>query len=235
MNWTTLYNRSFTPYSKQPKACIVQGKSGKYYAGVRIESVSFPLSIPATQAAVCYCLSEQDTPTKIISNTNQLEQLDYWLKEFGIELEIAESIDQIKCEEQTIALKQSDTLNYLKELLAKAVTPNSDFQVSAVLYINEQDDAVTGVNVEVTDWTKGLCAERVALSKAYAFGFHSFEAMAVHTRKGEVSSPCGACRQVLVQHLGANTIDLYHADDTMSRHRVSDLLPFSFKSSALNQ
>ncbi len=234
MNWTTLNNRAFTPYSKNPRACIVQGKSGKFYAGVRIESLSFPLTIPAIQAACCYCLAEGDQPIKVIAESRNLEQLDFWLKEFDMELEIAQNIDQIDCIEETVHVEQKEALPTLKILLDSAVTTNSNFPVSALLYIDDKHNAVTGVNVEVSDWTKGLCAERVAIGKAFAFGYKNLSSMAVHTRKGEVSSPCGACRQVLAEHLGAHKIDLYHADSTMSRHRISDLLPFSFKSSALN-
>lgn len=232
MNWDTLYKRAYTPYSKQPKACIVAGKSGKFYAGVRVECVSFPITIPATQAAVCHCLSEGDIPTRLIAKEETLEQLDYWVKEFDLEVEITDDIANISCSEKVITVTEKETLPKLKKLLESAITPHSDFPVSALLFMGEK--AVPGVNVETSDWTKGLCGERVALSKALAMGFTTFTSMAVHTLKGEVSSPCGACRQVLVQHLPQHPIDLYHADGTLSRHQIPDLLPFSFSSSSLD-
>ncbi len=232
MNWEVLYNRAYTPYSKQPKACIVLGKSGLYYAGVRVENVSFPITVPATQAAICHCLSEGDVPVKLIIKEGNLEQLDFWLNEFGLDLEITDDISAVTCSENTLEVSEKETLPLLKQLLSKAVTINSDFPVSALLF--SDDKTITGVNIEVSDWTKGLCGERVAISKALAMGFNTFTMMAVHTLKGEVSSPCGACRQVLVQHLPHQPIDMYHADGTLSRHQVPDLLPFSFSSSSLD-
>tara|TARA_R110002096_G_scaffold87831_5_gene201469 strand:+ start:3458 stop:4162 length:705 start_codon:yes stop_codon:yes gene_type:complete len=232
MKWDALYNRAYTPYSKQPRACIVLGKSGLYYAGVRVENVSFPITVPATQAAVCHCLSEGDTPVKLIAKDRNLEQLDFWLKEFDIELIVTDDISVITCSSKVLEISEKETLPMLKQLLASAVTPNSDFPVSALLFADNK--AITGVNIEVSDWTKGLCGERVAICKALAMGINSFTKMAVHTLKGEVSSPCGACRQVLVQHLPQQPIDMYHADGTLSRHQVPDLLPFSFSSSSLD-
>lgn len=232
MNWETLYNRAYTPYSKQPKACVILGKSGAYYAGVRVENVSFPITVPATQAAVCHCLSEGDSPVKLLAKETELEQLDFWLKEFNLELVITDDISAINCSEEVLEVSETETHSVLKQLLSKAITPNSDFPVSALLFMN--DKAVPGVNIEVSDWTKGLCGERVAICKALAMGFNKFTKMAVHTLKGEVSSPCGACRQVLVQHLPQQPIDMHHADGTLSRHQVLDLLPFSFSSSSLS-
>ncbi len=232
MKWEALYKRAYTPYSKQPKACIVLGKSGLYYAGVRVENVSFPITIPATQAAVCHCLSEGDIPLKLIAKDQNLEQLDFWLKEFDLELIVTDDISAITCNAKILEVSERETLPILKQLLASAITPNSDFPVSALLFMD--DKAITGVNIEVSDWTKGLCGERVAICKALAMGYTSFSMMSVHTLKGEVSSPCGACRQVLVQHLPQQPIDMYHADGTLSRHQVPDLLPFSFSSSSLS-
>ena len=49
-----------------------------------------------------------------------------------------------------------DDLTHLKLLLNDAVIPNS-ISVSAIL--KSDTISITGVNVEVSDWTKGLCAD----------------------------------------------------------------------------
>lgn len=234
MNWDILLNRAYVPFSKQPAACIAAGKSGRYYAGVRIENISFPLTIPAAQAAVCSCLSEGDLPVKLIVPHRNLEQIDFWLNEFSLSLELRDDISDITCFEHLADIPEKEILPALKGMLADAVVPHSDFPVAALLFTDDRK-AVPGVNVEVSDWTKGLCAERVALSKAIAGGHTGFTKMAIHTLKGEISSPCGACRQVMVQHLPAATLDLHHADSTLSRHRVSDLLPFRFVAGSLEK
>ena len=117
--------------------------------------------------------------------------------------------------------------------MAKSVIPNSDFPVSALLYVD--DGYFEGTNIEVNDWTKGLCAERVALAKAITAGYFSFNHLEVHTQKGEFSSPCGACRQVIIEHLPYHTIKLHHADGSLSEHSTVDLLPYNFKTSSLKK
>lgn len=235
MNWTELEKRAFTPYSNEPKACVVKGKSGTYYPGVRVENISFPLSIPCIQAACSYCLAEGDTPELLIlKDESDYEQLDFWKKELSLTIEVMESIETITFANPVKEIDPEETKEHLIELLDKAVIPNSDFPVSALLFLDETN-VISGVNVEVSDWTKGLCAERVALVKALSHGFNEFDSMSVHTKKGEFSSPCGACRQVIHQHMPMHKMNLYHADGTQSYHFTNHLLPFSFTSNSLSK
>lgn len=230
MTWTDLHNRAYVPYSKQPRSCIVKGSGGNYYTGVRIENASFPLTIGAVQAASCICLSEGETPKTIILPDTEYDQLEFWKNEFNCELLIQEDISGFSIK----PLKISQPLEehaLLVSLLGKAVTGNSDFPVSAILFT--EGGYFEGVNIEVSDWALGLCAERVALAKAFAEGVHALESIAVHTLKGEFSSPCGACRQVLNEHIPLKKVKMHHADHTYSEHFVLDLLPFSFTSKDL--
>lgn len=234
MSWTNLQNKSYTPYSASPEVCIVQSRSGKCYNGVRVENVSFPLTIPAIQAACCICLSEGEIPSTVFLPVNTLPQLDYWVKEFDMKVIIDSDFPSVETETLYHPVNElSNVRESLKILLDQAVVPLSDFPVSALLFV--EDGYFSGVNIEVSDWTKGLCAERVAIAKAYASGHIHFEHLEVHTRKGEVSSPCGACRQVILEHLPYHVIKLHHADGSVSEHMTADLLPFSFKSTTLKQ
>ena len=234
MSWKPLYQHAYVPYSRNKRACVVESENGKLYAGVRIENISYPLTIPAVQAACAICLSESEIPSKIYVDGADLEQLDFWAKEFDLEisetntppLDDLEDLFQKKDEE-------FEAFPKLQSLLDKAVIPNSDFPVSALLFV--ENGFFEGVNVEVSDWTNGICAERVALAKAYAAGHTDFKHMEIHTEKGEFSSPCGACRQVISELLPFHEIKLHHADGTLSEHLSLDLLPFSFKSSALKK
>ena len=236
MKWQILEKNSYTPYSSNPESCVIQSRSGKYYGGVKIENVAFPLTIPAIQAACCICLSEGDIPKNVFLPANTLPQLDFWVKEFELEV-LSGSISGLQDVEIEKLFHEIETdfdiKATLKELLDQAVVPSSDFPVSALLFAGS--GYFTGVNVEVSDWTKGLCAERIALAKAITAGYRSFNRLDIHTRKGEVSSPCGACRQVILEHLPYNEVMLHHADGTLSEHMTVDLLPFSFKSSTLKK
>ncbi|MEQ8524462.1 cytidine deaminase [Gracilimonas sp.] len=234
MSWKLLYEYVYVPYSQNKSACVVESKTGRFYAGVRIENISYPLTIPAVQAACAICLSEGEVPAKIYVDDSDSEQLDYWAKEFELEIIETENPPLDKLEDLFHNSDiESDPLPKLKALLDKAVIPNSDFPVSALLFT--KDGYFEGVNVEVSEWTHGICAERVALAKAFAAGKTEFTRMEIHTKKGEISSPCGACRQVISELLPYHELKLHHADGTLSEHLSIDLLPFSFKSSALKK
>jgi homotetrameric cytidine deaminase len=234
MSWIPLYKHVYAPYSETKSACVVQSKSGKFYAGVLIENISYPLTIPAAQAACAICLSEGEVPAKIYVDDSGAEQLNFWAKEFDLDVEETNTPPVDSLENLSIERENDiDIKSRLHSLLQKAVTPNSDFPVSALLFT--QDQYFEGVNVEVSEWTKGICAERVALCKAVASGHTDFERFEVHAAKGEISSPCGACRQVISEHMPYHGINLHHSDGTLSEHLTIDLLPFSFKSSALKK
>ena len=230
MSWQSLHNNSYVPYSKIPKACIVQGSKGGFYKGVRIENISFPLTISAIQAACCICLSEGEQPKTLFINKDKYPQIDFWAEEFQLKIKITDT--PLVGSFQPL-LKQAihNEKQLLKELLPKAITAHSGFPVSALLYTNA--GYFEGVNIEVSDWSLGLCAERVALAKAISEGAIEFKELAVHTKYGEVSSPCGACRQVIIEHLPYHKIRLRHADDSLTEHFTVDLLPFSFVSNTL--
>jgi homotetrameric cytidine deaminase len=234
MNWKILEERSYTPYSREPKACIVQGSSGAYYPGVRIENVSFPLTIPAIQAACCVCLADGDIPKSVImKHDSYLEQLDFWTKEFDLEIKIQSGIDDILFSDPFVYIEPSEVKSELIGLLSDAITIHSNFPVSTLLLT--AGGYISGVNIEVSDWTNGLCAERLTIAKAICYGIGDFKSMYLHTLKGEFSSPCGACRQVIHEHLPDNEINFFHADGTLSVHYTSDLLPLSFSSTSLTK
>ncbi len=234
MSWKLLLNHAYVPYSKQAEACIVESTNGLFYGGVRIENISYPLTIPAVQAACAICLSEGEVPAKLYVPHSNLDQLHFWSNEFDAQIVETNTPPIDKLEDLSCKPASNfDELERLETLLDAAITPNSDFPVSALLFF--KDGYFEGVNIEVSEWSEGICAERVALAKAIAAGIQKFDTLAVHTRKGEVSSPCGACRQVIAELLPYHTIKLHHSDGTLSEHLSVDLLPFSFKSEALNK
>ncbi len=234
MNWKELYTKAYTPYSKHPKACLILGKSGKAYPGVRVENISFPLTIPAIQLASCLCLSNSDVPVSLIKNNEEsLEQEEFWVKEFSMNVDIRSDLNKTKMVDLRHKETRSSMREELKEIAKSARTINSDFPVSSLLFC-KNDEVYSGVNIEVSDWTKGLCAERLAIAKAIVNGNRKFEQMCLYTEKGEFSSPCGACRQVITEHLTRHKIYFYHKDGTQSSHFSDDLLPLHFTSNSLS-
>jgi homotetrameric cytidine deaminase len=115
---------------------------------------------------------------------------------------------------------------------SRAVIPNSDFPVSALL---ETDiGVVVGCNVEFPAWNLGLCAERNAIHLALSMGASRLGDMAILAPKSQVCSPCGACRQTLSEWPGIRRVLLYHGDGSSSIHLTEDLLPFHFHASSLS-
>lgn len=227
MSWETLLDRAYTPYSETPRACVVQSSSGVNYPGVRIENASYPVSISAIQSALYGCLSVGDTPATLLTPLDQdLEFKDYWSKTQSLEIRETSSIDGLTYYDPLIK-ENIDIQAYLVELLNSSVTPNSDFPVSALLKVD--GGYVAGVNIEVNEWSMGLCAERVAIARAISSGYKTFESLYLHTRDGEFSSPCGACRQVIGEQLPFHPVTFFHSDGSMSEHMTPDLLPHRFK------
>jgi len=87
----------------------------------------------------------------------------------------------------------------------------------------------TGCNIENASYGLSVCAERVAVFRAVADGARSIEAVAVVTQDG--ATPCGACRQVLMEFASKPeecVIWIATPDQIMARHTLSELLPNAF-------
>ncbi len=235
MKWETLMARSYVPYSGKPGVCLVKGRKNIFYPGVRIENIAFPDTIDDVQAALFTCLSEGDVPQQLLlpENTgNHSVILHFWEKEYNLELVTTDDISNIEPFRNVLS-KDADVRETLTRLLDMAVVPNSHFPVSALL--KTPDGFISGVNVECSEWRLGLCAERLSIAKALASGYTDLSEIFIHTRYGEFSSPCGACRQVIVEHMPHKPVHLFHANGTESFHISSHLLPYSFQSQSLNK
>ena len=89
----------------------------------------------------------------------------------------------------------------------QAYAPYSNYAVGAAV-LTENGEIIPGCNVENASYGGTICAERVALTSAIAQGKRHLRAIAVVTVDG--GSPCGLCRQVMVE-LGAE-MDVYIGD-----------------------
>jgi homotetrameric cytidine deaminase len=233
MDISDLYDHNYVPYSKKTSVALVRSENGTWFPGVRIENISYPLSISATQNALFYCLSEGHQPTELLTDEIDASMIPSWEQEFGFTANAINSNDlQNITFENPVLDSDINKIDHLKQLLDMAVVGESNFPVSAI--VETEQGYFTGVNIECTSWNMGLCAERVAIGKALTFGSTNLKSLEIHTRKGEFSSPCGACRQVIKEHLPKKQIHLHHADDSKSIHFSEDLLPHSFSSSSLS-
>lgn len=111
----------------------------------------------------------------------------------------------------------------------QAYIPRSNFPVGAViLAANEKGETkvFTGCNVENQLFTATICAERNAATTAVAQGYRRFLKVALVCKKYPGGSPCGLCRQVIVEFAAdgevLNTVD---TDSNVRVFPAMELLP----------
>lgn len=113
--------------------------------------------------------------------------------------------------------------------LENAYVPYSHYRVGACVktYDGRYFD---GANVENASYGLTNCAERNAIFAAYSKGVRKddIEAIAIVCEGKTIATPCGACRQVLVELLKKNT-PIYLANrNSQMETTIADLLPMSF-------
>ncbi len=113
----------------------------------------------------------------------------------------------------------------------KAWCPHSDFPVGAAL-LTAEGEVIQGCNVENVSYGLTNCAERTALFSAMCQGEQakSFKALLVYAPKVALISPCGACRQVMVELMSKDcpVFCVGHDASATRDWTVEQLLPGAF-------
>lgn len=109
----------------------------------------------------------------------------------------------------------------------RAYAPYSGFAVGAAV-LAASGRVITGCNVENASYGLTICAERVALFKALSEGIRDFRRLAVVTDTGELTFPCGACRQVLWEFSPDLVVVVANLRGERQTHLLRDLLPAPF-------
>ena len=110
----------------------------------------------------------------------------------------------------------------------RAYAPYSRFQVGAAV-LTESGEIFSGCNVENASFGITICAERVTLSSAVAAGHLRFRAIAVCAHP--LASPCGSCRQFIVEFGEAIQVLSFDAEATHLEKRwtSAELVPDLFR------
>ena len=145
--------------------------------------------------------------------------------------------------EELEASKQQ-LINKAKEQVLKAYAPYSEFHVGAAVEL-ENGEIFAGSNQENSAYPSGLCAERVAMffaNSQYPNVPVKTLAIAAFTNGQflyEPVTPCGSCRQVLLeteQRFEQDiTILLYGSKHIFQLDNVKQLLPLCFEKSSLGR
>lgn len=117
----------------------------------------------------------------------------------------------------------------------KAYVPYSSFPVGAALLMAD-GTIFHGANIENASFGLTNCAERTALYKAYSEGNREVKAVAVIADTEEPVSPCGACRQVMMELCGPDVpVYLGSTNGKITKTTVAELLPGAFKAGDMNE
>lgn len=117
-----------------------------------------------------------------------------------------------------------------RSALKRAHAPYSNFHVGAAV-LTDQGEMFLGCNVENASYGLTNCAERSAIFTAVQgtkAGKLTIRAVAVVNGNDVPCSPCGACRQVIVE-FGPNAIVIFQGQKGYTEMSIQDLLPESFR------
>lgn len=136
---------------------------------------------------------------------------------------------------------QATLIEAARSAASKAYAPYSDYQVGAALLF-EDGAIITGSNVENASYGLALCAETVAVARAFGEGRRGgLIAAAVigpsDKGNGAPITPCGRCRQVLFELAslgGTDPLIICVGTNETCEVLLSALLPNAFGPASLN-
>ena len=125
-----------------------------------------------------------------------------------------------------------------KQAYDNAYAPYSSFQVGAVLILKD-GTTISGSNVENASYGLTNCAERSALFSAYSKGLRKddiLEIIIMANPTSGITSPCGACRQVISELMNQDAIvTMINLKKEVFTCTVKELIPFAFTSGDLHE
>ena len=113
---------------------------------------------------------------------------------------------------------------------SNAYAPYSNFRVGAAA-LTDDGRIISGCNVENVSYGLTLCAECSLVSALHSGGGGRLVAVAIVSGSGRPCSPCGRCRQLLLEHGGGEC--LVDGDGTI--RTVAELLPGGFEPDRLHE
>ena len=152
--------------------------------------------------------------------------------------EIVKSVHIILKEEGELSEVEQKLVAAAKEATLRSYAPYSRFHVGAAVLL-DNGEIITGNNQENCAYPSGLCAERTTLFYAnsrYPDVPVRILCIAARDTSGtftkEPISPCGACRQVMLEtehrYSGKMEVLLYGEEETYVFESAADLLPLIF-------
>lgn len=105
--------------------------------------------------------------------------------------------------------------------------PYSKFNVGACV-LTKSGKYFCGANIENASYPAGICAERVAMSKAISEGETNFVAIAITCSGNGYAYPCGICRQFMSEFSKGLDIVVAKSIDEYKVVKLNEILPYCF-------
>ncbi len=241
--------RSYAPFSGRLEAAVLLLSDGQWIPGVRVESASFSLTIPALLNAftTATAVGRRDV-VAVVQNVPLSPQALHYLATgpLGIRFRPHAADAMLNPDHDRLPepdglfhpfLSEADTagaprIRLARSIAARAYIPESHFPVGCLLETRE-GHLLPGVNVEHPDWSSILCAERNALSTAVTYGLQELRKLYLTCPTDPTGSPCGACRQLLAEQAPELEVWMDRGEASPERTNPTRLLPGSFTGIAL--
>jgi coenzyme F420-0:L-glutamate ligase/homotetrameric cytidine deaminase len=141
-------------------------------------------------------------------------------------------IGALRCGPRPYTGGYDDLIEQARQAAKDAYAPYSGFLVGAAL-LSRSGRIYTAGNIENAASGAGICAERAALARAVASGEKDFLAIANEANAVEPISPCGICRQSLIEFGGDIVVIMANANGDALTATIADLLPKAFTGKCL--
>ncbi|MFA9516000.1 cytidine deaminase [Halopenitus sp. H-Gu1] len=122
-----------------------------------------------------------------------------------------------------------------RDALTNAHVPYSEYSVGAAL--RTADGTIhTGCNLENANYSNSLHAEEVAIAKAVTNGHEEFDRLAVSSGVRDGVTPCGMCRQTLVEFCDPDLVIVCdEGDGESTTYVLGELLPAAISAKMLSE
>ena len=243
--------RAVAPYSGRREAAVLLLADGSWVPGVRFESASFSLTMPAVVNAFTTAVAagRRDVVAAAFSGPALEEEALYLADSPAGRFGRAAADLFVRAGEAALPPVGERLAPFLpgpppsspaqgialaREVARRAHVPESGFPVGCVL-VGEDGRMIPGVNVEHRDWARILCAERNALGTAASYGVDPLSRLYLSCPSDPAGTPCGACRQHLAEHAREIRLWMDRGDAPPEETNPEQLLPGSFAGSTLSR
>ena len=128
-------------------------------------------------------------------------------------------------------MEHEQLIEAAKKARQNAYAPYSSYFVGAAI-VDDRGDIHTGCNVENAAYPEGNCAEANAIGAMVAAGGKKISVIAAVGGGDDLEfcTPCGGCRQSILEFSDENTrIILINAEGEIQKYSVDELLPLAFR------